>query len=187
MLIVYRHSWWTLALRGLVAVIFGLLTFILPGITLTTLVLLFGAYVLVDGVFAIAAGLKARESKRWWVLLIEGVLGVIAGVLTFLMPGMTALFLLGLVAAWAMLTGVTEIVAAIQMRKYITNEWLLALSGVASLLFGVLLLINPGIGLLTLVWFIGAYVMVFGILLLALAFRLRGLERSTQRMSPKPA
>ena len=187
MLIVYRESWWMLAIRGLAAVIFGLLTFLLPGITLTLLVMLFGAYALVDGIFAIVAGIKSRESKRWWLLLIEGVFGIIAGVLTFLMPGMTALFLLGLIAAWAILTGAFEIVAAIQMRKYISNEWLLALSGVASVLFGALLLINPGIGLLTLVWIIGAYVMVFGILLLALGFRLRSLERAAGQMSPKPA
>lgn len=187
MLLVYRHSWWTLALRGLAAVIFGLLTFFMPGLTLAVLVYLFGAYALVDGILAIAAGIKSRESKRWWVLLIQGILGFIAGVLTFVLPGITALVLLGMIAGWAIVTGVLEIVAAIQMRKYITGEWLLALSGVASVLFGVALLINPAIGLLTLALIIGAYAVVFGVLLLLLGFRLRGLERSAQQMSPKPA
>jgi uncharacterized membrane protein HdeD (DUF308 family) len=187
MLLVYRHGWWALALRGLAALLFGLLTFFWPGITLIVMVFLFGGYALADGIFAIAASLKSRESKRWWVLLIEGILSVIAGVLTFAWPGITLLILLGLIAGWAIVTGLLEIVAAIQMRKYITNEWLLVLSGVASLLFGVLLLINPGIGLLTVAWIIGAYAVVFGVLLLALGFKLRGLERAAHQMSSKPA
>jgi uncharacterized membrane protein HdeD (DUF308 family) len=165
MLLVYRLNWWTLALRGLAALIFGLLTFFWPGITLVVLVFLFGGYAIVDGIFAIAASIKSRESKRWWLLLIEGILSINAGVLTFTWPGITLLILLGLIAGWAIVTGVLEIVAAIQMRKYITNEWLLALSGIASLLFGVMLLINPGIGLLTVAWLIGAYAVAFGVLI----------------------
>jgi uncharacterized membrane protein HdeD (DUF308 family) len=187
MLLVYRHGWWALALRGLAALLFGLLTFFWPGITLIVMVFLFGGYALADGIFAVAASIKSRESKRWWVLLIEGILSLIAGVLTFAWPGITMLILLGLIAGWAIVTGILEIVAAIQMRKYITNEWLLALSGVASLLFGVLLLINPGIGLLTVAWIIGAYSVVFGVLLLSLGFKLRGLERAAHQISPKPA
>jgi uncharacterized membrane protein HdeD (DUF308 family) len=168
--------------------IFGLLAFMWPGITLTALVFLFGAYALVDGAFAIVAGIRApKEYKRWWLLLIEGILSVFAGVIAFTVPGITALVLLGMIAGWAIITGVLEVVAAIQMRKYITGEWLLVLSGVASLLFGVALLINPGAGALAVVWIIGAYAVVFGILLLALGFRLRGLERAAHHMTPKPA
>jgi uncharacterized membrane protein HdeD (DUF308 family) len=188
MLLVYTHNWWALALRGLAAVIFGLLAFVWPGITLAALVFLFGAYALVDGIFAIVAGVRAtKESEHWWLLLIEGALSVIAGIIAFTVPGITALFLLALIAGWAIFTGVLEIVAAIQMRKHISGEWLMVLSGLASVVFGVLLIINPGAGALAVVWIIGAYAIVFGILLIALGFRLRGLDRSFHHASPRPA
>src|SRR5438552_8509614 len=126
MLIVFTSSWWALVLRGLAAIALGVLAFLWPHITLTALVFLWGAYVLVDGVFAIAAGVRSHgESKRWWVLLLEGILSVAAGVLAFAIPGITALALLILIAAWAIVTGAFEIGAAIQLRKYITGEWLL--------------------------------------------------------------
>lgn len=186
MLIVFTSNWWLLALRGLAAVIFGVLAFVWPHITLTALVFLFGAYALVDGAFAIVAGIRApREFTRWWVLLIEGILSVIAGVLAFAVPGITALILLILIASWAIVTGVFEIVAAVQLRKHITGEWLLALSGVFSVLFGAALLWNPLAGALAVVWLIGAYAIVFGVLLLALGFKLRGLERSVHQMTPR--
>jgi uncharacterized membrane protein HdeD (DUF308 family) len=188
MLLVYARNWWTLTLRGLLAVVFGILAFVWPGITLLGLVFLFGAYAITDGIFAIAAGVRGRGQSRWWVLLIQGILGVIAGLLAFLVPGITALFLLGLIAGWALFTGVMEVVAAVQMRKYITGEWLMVLSGIASVLFGVLLLLNPAAGALAVVWIIGAYAVLFGVLLLALGFKLRGLERTTHpEMSPRPA
>ena len=186
MLTVYAGSWWALLLRGIVAIAFGLLAFIWPGITLTALVFLWGAYALVDGVFSIAAGVKLHgENRRWWVLLLEGVLSVIAGVVAFVIPGITALVLLLLIAAWAIVTGAFEIVAAIQMRKYIRGEWLLILAGVASVLFGVLLFINPGAGALAVVWLIGAYAIVFGVILIALSLRLHGMLRSHDQMSPR--
>jgi len=188
MLLVYTHNWWALALRGLAAVIFGLLAFVWPGITLAALVFLFGAYALIDGVFAIVAGIRAtKESRHWWLLLMEGILSVIAGIIAFTVPGITALFLLGLIAGWAIVTGVLEIVAAIQMRKHISGEWLMVLSGLASVVFGVLLVINPGVGALAVVWIIGAYAIVFGILLIALGVRLRGMDRSFHQVSPRPA
>jgi uncharacterized membrane protein HdeD (DUF308 family) len=189
MLLVYTRNWWTLALRGLAAVIFGLLAFVWPGITLLSLVFIFGAYALVDGAFAIAAGIRgAKGYKRWWLLLITGILSVVAGVLAFIWPGITALVLLGLIAGWALITGVLEVVAAIQMRKYIDGEWLLALSGIASVLFGVLLLLNPFAGALAVVWIIGVYAVVYGVLLLALGFKLRGLERAAHpEMTPRHA
>jgi len=188
MLLVYSRNWWTLAIRGVAAIIFGLLAFLWPGITLLALVFLFGAYAFVDGVFAIVAGIRAREQQRWWLLLIEGILSVIAGIMAFAVPGITAFVLLILIATWAIVTGILEVIAAIQMRKYITNEWLLALSGVASVIFGVLLLLRPAIGALAVVWLIGGYAILFGILLLSLGIRLRSLERTTHhQMSPKPA
>src|SRR4030095_6425709 len=141
MLIVYTSSWWALVLRGVAAIAFGVLPFAWPQITLTALVFLWGAYALVDGVLAIAAGIKSHgENKRWWVLLLEGVLGVAAGLVAFFIPAITALVLLIVIAAWAIVTGAFEIAAAIQLRKYIKGEWLLALAGVASILFGVALL-----------------------------------------------
>jgi uncharacterized membrane protein HdeD (DUF308 family) len=165
-------NWWALALRGLVAILFGLLTFLVPGITLVTLVLLFGAYALFDGIFNVIAFF--RVGSRHWALLIEGVIGTIAGILTFAWPSITAIVLLYLIAFWAILTGIFEIVAGVLLRKAITNEWLLLLMGVLSLLFGSLILFAPGAGALAIVLWIGAYALVFGVVLLALAFRLRG-------------
>jgi uncharacterized membrane protein HdeD (DUF308 family) len=187
MLTVYTSSWWALVLRGIVAIAFGVLAFVWPGITLTALVFLWGAYALVDGAFAIAAGVRSHaENKRWWVLLLEGILGIAAGIVAFAIPGITALVLLLLIAAWAIVTGAFEIAAAIQLRKYIKGEWLLALAGVASILFGVLLFLNPGAGALAVVWLVGAYTIVFGVLLIALGLRLHSLVRSADRMSPRP-
>src|SRR5579864_3237021 len=172
MLHTLAKNWWALALRGLVAVLFGLLTFFLPGITLITLVLLFGVYALVDGVFNVIAFF--RVASHHWALLIEGIIGIIAGVLTFAWPGITAIVLLYLIAFWAIFTGVFEIIAGIRLRKAIANEWLLIVMGVLSLLFGVLILFAPGAGALAIILWIGAYALVFGVFLLALAFRLRG-------------
>ena len=168
-------NWWALALRGLVAVLFGLMTLFLPGITLVTLVLLFGAYALVDGVFNVIAFF--RVASHQWALLVEGVIGIIAGLLTFAWPAITAFALLYLIAFWAILTGIFEVVAGIRLRKTIANEWLLLLMGVLSLLFGLLILFAPGTGALAIVLWIGAYALVFGVFLLALAFRLRGHRR----------
>jgi uncharacterized membrane protein HdeD (DUF308 family) len=149
-------------------------------------VFLWGAYALVDGAFAIAAGIKTYgENKRWWVLLLEGILGVAAGVVAFVIPGITALVLLLLIAAWAIVTGVFEIAAAIQLRKYITGEWMLALAGVASIIFGILLFLNPSAGALAVIWIIGAYAIVFGALLIALGLRLHGMVKTADRMSPR--
>jgi uncharacterized membrane protein HdeD (DUF308 family) len=187
MLVVFTGSWWALVLRGIAALVFGVVAFAWPHITLAALVLLFGAYALVDGVFSIIAGIKTHaENKRWWLLLLMGLLSVAAGVYAFVVPSITAFILLILIASWAIVTGVFQIAAAIQLRQHITGEWLLALSGILSILFGAMLLYNPVAGALAVVWLIGAYAVVSGILLLALGIKLRGLVRSLPRMVATP-
>jgi uncharacterized membrane protein HdeD (DUF308 family) len=177
---VLSRNWWVLALRGLAAIVFGVLAFVLPGITLWALVILFGAYMLVDGIFAIVTSVRvAGREARWWLLLIEGVLGVLAGLVAAFWPGLTALALLYFVAAWAIVTGILEIVGAIRLRQEIEGEWALGLSGALSVLFGVLLIVIPApAGLLSLVWLIGAYALAFGVLLLVLAFRVRSASEA---------
>jgi uncharacterized membrane protein HdeD (DUF308 family) len=167
------RNWWLILLRGVCAVIFGVLTFIWPGVTLLTLVLFYGAYALIDGAIAIWAAIVGGEpAPRWW-LLIVGLLGIAAGLVTLLMPGVTALVLLVFIAFWAILTGVMQIVGAIRLRKEIDNEWMLAASGILSVLFGVILIVQPGAGALGLLFVIGAYAVIYGVILIGLALRLR--------------
>lgn len=171
-----RH-WWALALRGVAAILFGICAIVWPGITLATLVLVFGAYVLVDGVFGVINGISSYgERERWWVILLEGLAGIVVGIMTLVWPGITALTLLYLIAAWAVITGVMEIVAAIQLRRVIEGEWMMVLSGIASIIFGIILFIFPGEGALGLTWLIGIYAIIFGVMLIVLAFRLREMR-----------
>jgi uncharacterized membrane protein HdeD (DUF308 family) len=193
MLEVMTKYWWTVALRGALAVLFGVIALGWPGITVIVLVALFGAYALVDGVIALGqaiVGGRQTIGRRGWLVL-EGVVDVIAGVVTFVWPGITALALLLLIAAWAVVTGLLEIVAAIRLREEIKGEWVLALTGAVSVLFGVLLAVRPGAGALAVVWVIGAYAIVFGVSLIALGVRLRRLGHESGAMSgtqrPSPA
>jgi len=173
----FRLNWWLLALRGLIAVVFGVLAFMWPGATLLTLVWLFGAFALVNGILSLILAAKTPKGyPKVGSLIIGGLLGILAGLLTFVMPGITALGLLILIAAWAIVTGVMEIVAAVRLRKIITNEWLLVLAGIASVAFGFILLFQPGVGALALIWWIAAWAVVFGILLMILAFRMRNFK-----------
>ena len=168
------QNWWAVLLRGVAAVIFGIVTFLAPGISLTALVLVFGAYALVDGIFSIASAIRRRgATDNWWLLLLHGLLGVVVGVATLVWPGITAVVLLYLIAFWALMTGVFEIAAAIRLRKVITNEWWLGLSGVLAIVFGVLLTLAPGPGALAMVIWIGAYAFVYGVFLVLLGLRLR--------------
>jgi uncharacterized membrane protein HdeD (DUF308 family) len=172
------HNWWLLALRGLAAIIFGILTFIWPGISLFALIVLFGAFALVNGVLSVFLAAKAPKGyPRFGSLLLGGLYGIFAGILTFIWPGLTALGLLIMIAAWAIVTGTLEIVAAIKLRNEIKHEWLLILAGLCSVVFGVLLMLMPGAGALVLVLWIGAYALVFGILLMVLAFKVRRLGK----------
>jgi len=168
------QNWWAIALRGLAGIIFGILAFVMPGVTLAVLVLLFGAYALADGIFNVIAAITGHSgAQSWWMLLLEGLVSVAAGLVAFFMPGLTALTLVYVISAWAIITGVLEIVAAIRLRKVIANEWWLVLSGVLSIVFGAFIAAAPGAGALALVFWIGAYAIVFGVLLVALGFRLR--------------
>lgn len=173
------RNWWLLALRGVAAVLFGVLAFVWPGITLLVLVYLFSAYALVNGVLALILANRAPKGHpRFGSLIFGGLISIAAGIIGFLWPGLTALTLLVLIASWAIVTGVMEIIAAVRLRKVITDEWLLILAGLASTIFGVLLLLQPGAGALALIWWIGAFAMIFGVLLVALAFRMRHWSRS---------
>jgi uncharacterized membrane protein HdeD (DUF308 family) len=181
---VLARNWGAIAIRGVAAILFGLLTFVVPGLTLVALVLLFGAYALVDGVFSIIAAVRRRvDDPPWWALLLEGVVGIAAGILTVVLPGLTALTLIYVIAAWAVVTGVLEVVAALRLRRHLIGEWRLVLSGVLSIVFGVLMTVAPGAGALAMILWIGAYAIVFGALLLALAFRLRRAHKALGEVS----
>jgi uncharacterized membrane protein HdeD (DUF308 family) len=183
MLHALAKNWWLLLLRGVCAIIFGILTFIWPGITLVTLVLFYGAFALVDGVLALIAAITGGSpAPRWW-LAIVGILGIGAGIITFLMPGMTAIILLYFIAFWAIAIGIMEIIGAIRLRKEIDNEWWLVAAGAASVLFGVILLVQPGSGALALIFVIGAYAILSGILLVSFALRLRNHSHSHSHAS----
>ena len=169
-----ERNWWLPLLRGVAAILFGIAALIWPGLTIAMLVMLFGAYALVDGVFGVVDSIRYRDRIAhwgWW--LAEGILGIVVGLMTLFMPGTTAFVLLMFIAGWAVAGGVMRIVAAIQLRKRIEGEWLLALSGALSILFGILLAVMPGAGILSLAWLIGAWAIALGLLLVMLAFRLR--------------
>jgi uncharacterized membrane protein HdeD (DUF308 family) len=179
MLQLLAKNWWVFVLRGALAILFGLCTLALPGITLATLILLYGAYALVDGIMAaIAAFTKRRPGDGFpWTVLLIGLVGIVAGVLTFMYPGLTALVLLYFIAAWYIVRGVSEIAVAIRLRKEIQGEgWLIA-AGALSVLFGLFLYARPGAGAVALLTVIGVFAMIFGVILIALGFKLKGFQR----------
>ena len=167
----FARNWWVLLVRGVIAVLFGLMAFAWPRLTLLTLVLLFGVYALADGLTA----LWVRAGSRAWSLVLLGILGIVVGIYTFISPGITALALLYLIAAWAIVRGVFEVIGAMQLRREVRGEWALILSGIISIILGVVLFANPAAGALAMVWVIGAFALVFGVTMIILAFRLRGL------------
>ena len=186
------RNWWVFLVRGLMGIVFGVVTFFQPGLSLAALVLLFGAYAFADGIFAIVSAIRRRTgSEPWWVLLLEGIAGIAAGVMTLVWPGLTAIVLLYVIAAWALATGIFEIAAAIRLRKIINDEWLLVLSGVASIALGVFLMALPGPGALALIIWIGAAAFVSGIMFVVLSLRLRSWGRThpshPQHAAPMPA
>lgn len=170
---VLADNWWALALRGVFAILFGLIAFAMPGATMLGLVLVFAAYSFVDGIFNIVLAVRgARQHERWGLLLLNGVFGILVGIGAALWPGVTVLAFVLLVAAWAIVSGGLMLGAAFSLRVS-HGRWLLVLSSIVSLLYGVLLFASPLIGALVLTWWIGAYTLVFGVTLIVLAFRLR--------------
>ena len=167
-------NWWAVALRGVLAIVFGVLAFAWPAITADILVAIFGAYALVDGVFALVAALRSSHlGPRWWSLVAEGVVGIAVGLIAFADSSVAALWIVWVIAVWAIATGLLKIATAIRLRAEIENEWSLGLSGLGSVVFGVLLAVWPSAGALALVWLIGAYAIMFGLLLIWLSLRLR--------------
>jgi uncharacterized membrane protein HdeD (DUF308 family) len=172
----WMENWWALALRAAAAIIIGIIAFALPVVTIAAIVLLFGAYALIDGTLALIAAVKEmRNHGRWGVMLFEGIIGIAAGVIALLWPGIGALALTLLVAAWALTTGVLEIILAVRLRRVISGEWLLILGGVLSIVLAILVALYPGVGAIAIVWWIGAYALAYGVIMLTLALRIRHL------------
>lgn len=173
MLDALARNWWVILLRGVLAVVFGVLTFVWPDITVVALVALYGAFALVDGTLSLVAAIRGgTPAPRWWLALV-GIFGIAAGVLTVFWPQITALVLLMFIAAWAIVTGVLQIFGAIKLRHEIEGEWLLIASGVLSVTFGALLVLWPGAGALAMVLVIGSFAIMYGALLIGFALRLR--------------
>lgn len=173
MLIFVSKNWWVYVLRGILAVAFGFMALAWPGLTLNILILLFGIYVFLEGLLTIAFAVKSKKEKNWWLPLLEGLAGIVIGVFAFVWPALTAIAFLIFIAVWAILTGIFEIAASVQLRKEMTGEWVLGLAGILSILVGLLLISNPGAGALAVVWLIGFYALLFGILMAYLGFKVR--------------
>ena len=173
------QNWWVFLVRGLVAIVFGLVALAWPGATLVTLVLFYGVFALIDGVFAVIAAVRGKGAKgsRWWLSFV-GLLGIVAGLVTYFSPGLTALALLVVIGIWALMYGVVEIVGAIRLRKEIDNEWMLIIHGALAAAFGVLVLVRPGAGALALIWLIGSFAILSGVLLIAFALALKKRARA---------
>jgi uncharacterized membrane protein HdeD (DUF308 family) len=170
------HNWWVIAARGVLGLVIGLIAFLFPGPTLLSLVGLFALYLVIDGGFAIAAAVRAGTAgKRWGSLTFEGIVGITAGIIAAAMPGLTVLVFVGLLAAWAIVSGFLELRAAYQLAED-HGRWWLAIGGVVSLIFGVLLIAAPVFGALVVSWWVGAYATLFGASMLALAYKLRARE-----------
>ena len=182
------RNWWVFVLRGVVAILFGVLAIVRPGITLEVLVLLFAFWALLDGIFALISSVGAAEAHEPWLpLVFIGLLGIAAGIAALRWPGITALALLFLIAYWAILRGILELVAAVRLRNMIRGEWLLIFGGIVSIVFGVLLVIYPASGLLAVIWLIGLYALIFGFALLMLGFRLKSMAGELPAPSPARA
>ena len=177
-------KWWAVVLRGVAAILFGVIAVFWPPTAVAALVLLFGAYALIDGVLNLVAAAGApRVGRPWGWLAFEGVVSILTGLVAFFWPGLTAIALVLVIAFWSLITGIAEIVAAIALRKYIRREWLLGLSGLLSIAFGVLLFLAPVAGAVAIAIWVGAYAIVFGSLLVWLGLRLRAWGRVAEQLA----
>lgn len=174
MLDMLARNWWMLLIRGLAAALLGVAVIVWPGLSLDLMVTVFAAYLFVDGIMALIAAVTRRDYGRWWLLALEGVLGVLAGIAAFIFPGAAVATFFYIVVFWALATGVLEIINAVELRKQVDNEWSLILSGAVSILWGILMLAYPGAAILTLLWLFGVLAIAFGVLEVWLAFRVRG-------------
>lgn len=187
---ILASNWDMFLVRGILAILFGIATLVMPGITLIVLVLLFGGYALLDGVILSILAIKDRKyHPDWWLMLLTGLVGIGAGVVTLALPGITAASLFYVIIAWAITTGIFEVIYAIRFRKVIEGAWLLVLDGILSVIFGILLIAQPVAGALTVLWLIGVYAIAYGGMLVALAFRLHNLDvkENPQRVEHHPA
>jgi uncharacterized membrane protein HdeD (DUF308 family) len=174
-----KRHWWVPVIRGIAAIIFGVIAFVYPGLTIATLVLFFGAWVLIDGIFRVVGAIGHRASDPdWGWHIVIGIVGIIVGLLTFRAPQVTALALIIYIAAWALMIGASEIAIAIKLRREIKGEWLLIIMGLISIIFAVMLLWNPIAGAAAVIWLIAWYAVVLGILAIFFGFRLRSLRTS---------
>lgn len=181
------RNWWLVVMRGLLAILFGLIALFWPGLTWLALIWMFGAYAIVDGVFAMLSGvISSKFSPRWWVFLLEGFVSVAAGVIALVRPDLAGFFLIMVIAVWAIITGVLEIAAAIRLRREITNEWMMGLGGFVSIVLGVLLFFQPATSGLVITLMIGLYALMFGILLVMLGFRLRKWDIRPRNTAREP-
>jgi len=180
--------WWVILLRGLVAMLFGLAAYAWPALTLAMLVTFFGAYVLVDGCFGVYQAFSGRkENENWWVLLLEGLLGIAFGFITLQAPGITVLVLTLYIGFWAMATGVLRIILAVRLRKEIDGEWWLALSGLVGIAFGVFVVARPGAGVLSMLTVLAIWAVVVGVSLVLLAFRVKSVGGRLDDLKQKVA
>lgn len=178
MLELFTRNWWALIIRGVVAILFGVLAFRMPGLTLVTMVLLFGAFAFVDGIFALVLAIGGWSKRDdHWPLLLEGIFGILIGIMAYRAPGITVVTVLLYIAAWSLLTGVLKIVAAVRLRKEMEHEWWLVMSGLLSLVFAMILMAYPVAGVLAMTWLIGAYAVVLGVMQIFFGFELHSVHK----------
>lgn len=177
----YKKAWYMLLIRGILLVVFGVLVASWPGLALYTFIIFFGAFALVHGIIGLIGSIMNRaDNEDWWLVLLEGVIGIVIGVLTFAWPGLTGLILAYFIAAWALITGVLRIYSAMKLRKVITGEWMLVIAGIISMLFGIFVFVRPLAGAVAIAWLIGIYAIVFGLLGIMLSFRIKAWQKRAE-------
>ena len=184
MLTLLARNWWLVTLRGVIAILFGIIILAAPGMALASLILLFGAYAVVDGIAAVWSAVQNRTQEGWWIHLLEGFVSILAGIVAFMYPDTTTVILLYVIAVWAIMTGVFEILAAIRLRKEIEGEFWLGLMGLLSVIFGVFLILRPGEGILTVLSIVSIYAIVFGVFLIMLSLKLRDWSKKIPTRTP---